>query len=207
MADGRTIRVQGHGEVQVAADRARVMLGVRTADAGVQAAVDRNSEAVRSVMAALTGAGVPDDAIQLSQFNIFYEDHNRAYAVNNQISLQIEDVTAVGRVLAAAIRAGANATGGVSFEVKDPSDAEAEALRLAVANARSRAETLAEPLGVTVGNVVSIDAQSPGPNAYASPSMHRLARSIVAPEVPVAGGELTIAAHIQVVYEIRQRES
>lgn len=204
MAEERTIRVQGHGEVQVAADRARVMLGVHTVDPSVQTAVESNSGVVRSVLAALKEADVPDDAIQLSQFNVFYQPDTSKYQVNNQISLEIQDVSSIGRILATAIRAGANVTGGVTFEVADSTEARAEALRRAVDDARSRAETLAASLGVAVGAVLSINDLASNPNVHMPAFSRRFPRSIAGPaEVPVAGGELTIAAGVEVIYQIR----
>lgn len=203
MPDDRTVRAHGHGEVRVAPDEAYLLLGVQRVDASAQAAVESNSQAVQSVLDALKGAGLPDDAILMSQFNIFYSQPDNTYTANNQVSIRLSDVGSVGRILGIAIRAGANVTGGINFGLADSSEAEAEALRRAVDDARSRAETLTAQLGVTLGEVVSVDAAHANPNVH-MPAFHRLTRSIVAPaDVPVAGGEITISAAVEVVYELR----
>jgi uncharacterized protein len=207
MADGRTIRVQGHGEVRVAPDRARLMLGVQRTDANAQAAVESNSETVRSVVDALKSAGVPEDAVQTSNFSIYYDAQNQVYTVNNQVAVRVAEVGTVGRLLGLAIRAGANMSGGISFEVEDSSEAEVEALRRAVDDARTRAETLAASLGVALGDVVSVDAPPPNPNIHAPVFARRALASPAFADVPVASGEITIPADIEVVYRIRVNET
>ncbi len=204
MWDEGTIRVQGHGEVRVAPDEAYLILGVHRIDASAQAAVESNSEAVQSVLDALKAAGLPDDAILLSQFNIFSSQPENTYTVSNQISMRLSDVRSVGQILGIAIHAGANVTGGITFGLVDSSEAEADALRRAVDDARSRAETLAIELGVVLGDVVSVNAALPNPNVHAPSFGRRAARSMAAPaEVPIAGGEITIPADVEVVYELR----
>jgi uncharacterized protein YggE len=201
MAEERILRVQGHGEVQVAPDQARVMLGVHTIDTGVQAAVERNSEAAQSVLDALKEAGLPESAVLMSQFNIYFNDHEKTYTANNQITVRVTDVSSVGRVLGLAIHAGANISGGISFELADSSEAEREALRRAAVDARSRAETLAAALGLALGDVIAIE--SPPPSPIVRPVFARAPMAVAGPsEVPVAGGQLTISAGVEAVYRI-----
>jgi uncharacterized protein YggE len=202
MAEERTIRVRGHGEVEVAPDRARITVGVETTHVDAVEAVERNSAAVQSVLEAVRGLGVADEDVRSAGFHIHHEMHpSPRYRVNNQVVILVRDVTRAGQILSAAVRAGANIAGGISFELSDSSEAEAEALRRAVEDARTRAETLTGSLGVVLGPVVSLD--SARGNEFPQPMFARVTRSIAAPvDVPVAAGVITIPADVVVVYNL-----
>jgi len=64
------------------------------------------------------------------------------------INVTIRDINQIGEILAAVTEAGANNIYGVNFTVSDPAALEAEARAEAMADARSRAESLAKLSGV-----------------------------------------------------------
>mgnify|MGYP001547363658 CR=1 FL=1 len=76
----------------------------------------------------------------------------------------------------------------------------AEARQAAVADARAKAETYAKAAGVTLGQILSISEDggaTPRP-LYAPMPMLRAANA-----VPVAAGEQSIIANIQIVWAIQ----
>ena len=72
----------------------------------------------------------------------------------------------VGEVIDLAFGAGANMLDGVSFSVKDDTAARAEALKMAVEDAKAKAAVLAEAAGFTTLEIESI--QESGVYAYDS---------------------------------------
>jgi uncharacterized protein YggE len=157
---------------------------------------------MQSIFDVLNGEGIASEKIRMSSFNIYFDPQAGSYNVNNQIQVELEDVQSAGRVLAAALRAGANIAGGVNFALSDSSETEAEALRRAVGDARSRAETLASSLGVTVGDVVSVDMNTGGMYNPGFSRERGLMSAAPARVVPLGVGDITIALDIQVTYEI-----
>ena len=88
------------------------------------------------------------------------------YQLTNTVGATIRQVDAVGVVIDAALAAGATSMDGLVFRLADPTDAFAEARRRAVADARSRAATLATEAGVSLSRVIAIvegGALMPGP--------------------------------------------
>jgi uncharacterized protein len=79
----------------------------------------------------------------------------------NQVMVRLDDMELVGRVVDAAVGAGANRVTGISFELSDPRTAYHEALRLAVARARAEAEVLADALGEPLGAVMQVSTGGP----------------------------------------------
>jgi hypothetical protein len=68
----------------------------------------------------------------------------------------VRDLPSLGSVLNDAVKAGANNISGVSLSVADQAALEADAREKAVADAKTRAQALAELSGVTLGEVVSV---------------------------------------------------
>lgn len=122
------------------------------------------------------------------------------YVATNNVEVTVRDLNRAGQVLSAATTAGANQMFGIRFELEDPSALLATARQKAVADARARAEKLAQLAGVKLGSAVSItelDSGSPGPMpAFA------MMRSEAANVAPVERGELTVSASVQIVYAL-----
>ena len=104
-------------------------------------------------------------------------------------------------IIDAALGAGANAMGGVDFFLADPSQAQSQALTLAVQNAGDDAETMAKAAGVTLLGVISIEESS----ASRTPRFMPLAMSFsgsqrgIAP-TPIEVGEITYTSDVTAKY-------
>jgi len=119
------------------------------------------------------------------------------YTASEQLSLKWHDVDTVGKALDGLVQEGDGQRIYASFALADPSKAQAEARTLAIGDARSRAEAMAQAAGVKVGPVLRIsDLSSPNiyyPNtASAAPSGQT--------QLPV--GTITVSASVEVDYAI-----
>lgn len=206
------ITVVGQGSATVEPDIARVTVGVETSAVTIAEAVAENEAQMESILAALSEAGIADRDIQTTNFSISLDrypepmprtDEGQAepvYRVSNMINVTIRDLDQVGAVLDAVIEAGANNIWGVSFTVDDPSEAQAEARADAVANARERAEALAELSGVELGPVMSVSEVVSGggiPMAYDA-----VVERAAGGGTSISPGELEIGYQVQVSYFI-----
>ena len=113
-------------------------------------------------------------------------------------------MTRVGEVLASAVGSGATSVGGLRFDLKDRAGAEREALRLAVQDARTRAEAAASGAGMKVDRVLKIEDHR-GPSPEPRPMMDvRMQMQASAPaDVPVAAGNISIRAMVTLTAAIR----
>ena len=98
----------------------------------------------------------------------------------------------------AAVDAGANTVWGPTLSRSDADRLYRDALVKAVADAKTRADTLAAAAGRTVGRVVSIveGGAAPGP-------LQDRAVGAVESSVPVVSGPQEITAVVSVTYELR----
>ena len=115
-------------------------------------------------MAALAAQEIAREDIQTVNYSLWaeqiYGDRGpegiAGYRVTNQVNATIRDIAKMGDVLAAVIDAGANSIHSVSFSVSDTAALEGEAREAAVADARQRAQSLAELAGVSLGDIQEI---------------------------------------------------
>jgi uncharacterized protein len=111
----------------------------------------------------------------------------------------VRDVNQLGDVLDKAVAAGANNIYGVNFSVEDTSKLEADARAKAVANAKSRAESLAQLNGVQLGEVLSV-SEVIGGSAY---PMDYGVKGLGGGGTPVQPGELEMSLSIQITYAVK----
>lgn len=210
---GRSISVVGQGEATGQPDQAQVNAGVQTQAATVAEASRENQEIVERIMQALDKSGIDKKDIQTTNYSIWPEQRHdprgngevavTGYNVNNIVNVTISDVDKVGAVLAALTDAGANSVHGISFGVKDTAALEQGARAAAMADARNRAEALADLAGVKLGEVQSISMSLGG--GYPMPMMGgaRFAMAEASAAPGISPGQLSVSVQVQVTYAIR----
>lgn len=208
-ASDRTITVTGVGQVALAPDMATLTVGARHEAGTAAEALARTSAGVRGIFAVLEAAGVAPRDMQTTGLSVSprwarsNSDMNAppritGYVAANSVMVRLRDLDALGGVLDAVITDGANTLGGVSFGLQDPDEAEDDARRLAVEDAMNRATVLASAAGVALGPVLTM---SEGGASLPQPRMMMEAMSDTA-GVPVAAGELTVSARVNIVFQI-----
>ena len=208
---GRGIEVVGIGEVEATPDEATLNFAVETSAPTSQEAAQQNAQQMDALIAALVAAGVPRNEIETRNFSIYPEyvtddrgenPRVRAYRVSNHVSFETTRLAEVGSLIDAGIAAGANRIDGISFGLRNPDAAEAEALREAVANARASAETLAQALGVPLGPILHAST-STNPIRPVPMMMGRAeAVQLQAFDTPIQPGQQTVQARVTLVFAV-----
>ena len=207
----RTITVSGSGVATTTPDQVQLSAGVTTTAATAAAALAENSGKMNAVFDTLKRIGIPDKAIQTSNFSASpqYSPYNQnasglqrivSYQVSNQIDITLGDPKRLGPVLDALVTAGANQINSVSFSIKDVEALETTARESAIADAHSRAQTYAKAAGVALGGVVAIQEGSVEPP---QPIYRAMATTVAAPPPPTAAGEQSVTANVTVVFELK----
>lgn len=203
------IEVSGTGSVDVQPDRARVTFAMETRAAAADAAAGANADAMAAVLAAVRSAALPGLEVETFGYSVRPEyamsndQRTReivAYTVLNNVGATITDVDAVGRLVDAAIGAGANRVGGISFFASETEAARREALSRAVRVARAEAEVMAESLGYRLGRPLQVNggADRPTPMLYQA-EMAMMAR---AADTPIEAGDQTVTARVTIRFAL-----
>jgi uncharacterized protein len=206
----RLIAMTGAGEVSAAPDMVTVTVGVVEQAEAAAAALNANTAKMTVLLQALKDAGIADKDVQTSNFSVNprYEfDQTRqtqkmvGYEVSNQVTIRLRKIADLGGLLDRLVQAGSNQVNGISFGIADTSKLEDEARRRATENARHKAEVYAKAAGVEIGKVVSISETT----SYRPPMPMVAARRMQADAapVPIAAGEATVSASVDVVWELK----
>jgi len=162
MAETR-INVSGTGETQVSADTAIISLGVSARDRDVLKAQQQVNAKIAAIRKALTDIGVKEESINTDYLNIYAsydyssdQEQIEAYNANSSLAIRVTDMDSVGALIDAAFAAGANTLGGISFSASDTAEARSESLKKAIADAKAKAEVLAEASGMKITGIESI---------------------------------------------------
>lgn len=168
----RRITVTGVGNVSGAPDIAVLSLGVETNNPDILPALQNNNSGVDAVIAALEAQGVEGQDIRTEYFNIYQDrpyvdpmipSENQpqpTYRVTHVLNITLRNTDMLGDVLNAAIEAGANVVNNVYFDINNRTELEGQARTAALADARVRAEQIANELGVELGDVVVVVEES-----------------------------------------------
>lgn len=207
------IWVTGEGKVSVVPDVAVLNLGVQVQSNSVAEAQNYAATTMTAVVAELDNFGIAQKDIKTSQFSIvpvrrWSEKDGReiliGYRVTNTVITKVRKIEDTGAIIDAAARAGGDyiVINSVSFTVDDPSAYYEEARELAMADARTKAEQLADLGKVKLGKPSYINetgAYMPVTRDF-YPEGAMLAPS--APTTPISVGETEIRLSVQVVYSI-----
>jgi len=205
------IWVNGHGEVTTVPDIASLQLGIEARKASVAEAQTEAMIAMDRVMAALKAGGVADKDIQTQYFSIQQvtrwdeekqEEKVIGYQVSNMVTAKIRDIAKTGSIIDAVAQAGGDFTriDNISFSIDDPSGYRKEARDKAMADAKAKADQLANLSGVTLGKPTYISESISYP-VY-PPPFRMPEAAAAAPMTPISPGEMKVSLDIQVVYAI-----
>ncbi len=207
-AEPATLTVAGYGETTTAPELAQIQAGVVTEARLASDAVSKNNEAMAGLFEALAKFDVKERDVQTVAFNVspvYSRSEPRgtapkliAHRVENRLSLKVRDLDKFGAILDALVGSGANAVHSISFSVEDSKPLEDGARRLALEDARRKAEIHADTGDVRLGKILALQE-----GGVARPQPFAARGAIAAFEaVPIASGELTFRARIVVTYEI-----
>ena len=207
-SDGTLLSVSASAEATRVPDVASLSTGVVTQAADANAALKANSAQMNKVVAAIRAAGIAERDIQTSGININpqyrYAENQpptiTGYQASNTVNIKVRDIAKLGEVLDALVASGANQVNGPSFEIDQPEAAYDEARQAALKKAQARAEMYAKSLGLRVRRIVSISEG--GGFRPPMPMMKAMAMDARAESAPVAPGETTLGANLDVVFEL-----
>lgn len=216
MGEGRggrpAVTVTGLGRVGREPDIARATLLVEATRETAAQARSVVAGLADAVIAALLAAGVAEGDLHTASIDVGPAWEQRGgepvrtgFSVSSRLAVTVRDLATVGDVIDAALGAGATGLDGVWFGLADGSAAAAEARRLAVVDARDRAETIAAAAGMALGPLLSVSEGVPGV-PFPGPAA-RLMAADAAPEAatPVVPGRVEVALSVTAAWSLVRR--
>lgn len=171
LAEETKLTVTGSGSVAVTADCVTIVLGVSETAKEVSEAQDAVNTKISAIYDALLAAGLEPKEIGTDSLSIDAEyDYSSitgtskltGYTAQNTLKIQTDRLDQAGAYIDAAFAAGANTLNYIRFSARNTEEAQQQALRLAVQQARTKAETLADAAGLKIESVTSMEESTSG---------------------------------------------
>ncbi|MGH9146898.1 MAG: SIMPL domain-containing protein [Vicinamibacterales bacterium] len=200
--------VTGEGVVRLPPDRAFVVMAAESRAKNPSEAQRANAKAMTNVQERLEQMGIKPPAVRTLGYDLQpeFEFANgrqtlRGYVARNSIEVTVDALDRVGDVIDASGSSGATTIQSVRFDVKSREASEREALKLAVADARLRAEAAAAGAGQRIDQIWRIEEsraviQPPQP-------MRMREDALAVASTPIVAGDVEVRARVTLSAVIR----
>lgn len=199
------IITHGTGRVEVTPNQATVTVGIQVQRATAAEAAAEANHVADQILNRLQQIGVRRQEIRTSgiQLTPVYTAPREGapqivgYRASYTLTLTLSELRLVGPAIDESVKAGANTIVGVSFGLKDVSEARKEALTAAVREAREKADAIARAAGLQIRGIERIVEEGVD---FIIPRMEQ--RAVPAPSVPtpIEPGTVTVTARVTIVF-------
>jgi len=210
----RTISVSGTGSVELAPDKATLVLSIVSREADVATAQSKAAEVAARILALADDLSIARNLVDTTSASIrpdyrwnreAEEQELRGYIAERQMLIEIRDLEQLGVTIEGAVKAGVNQVSPPQLDSSQRHDAYRDALEKAALDARENAARLAASLGLELGSPIRVDAGSgarpPMPGVSGRPFTMAMAEDAAAPETYNAA-DMRVSATISVVFEL-----
>ena len=191
--DLRTISVDGSSTIKVAPDKATISISIENTAKDAKLASAQNAQIMQNIQSAILGLAIT-------------KDNSReiiGYSVSNEITVTIDNIDMVGTVIDTAINAGASNVNSIEFGLKDSQVYKDKVLQQAIADAKRKAQVVANSLEKSIVNVVSVNTGSTYIEAKNfNNAMYMRAADATGATSPIQSGDISVRANVSVVFEM-----
>lgn len=198
--------VFGSGRVSVEPNAAILQLGVVTQDQALTTAQQNNAQIIHQVLQSFANLGVSQENIQTSDYAVYpqydYVDgaqQFKGYQVTHMLTVTIDTINQTGLIIDTAVQHGANRIASISFSVRDESLYYQQALQIALDNARVKAQTIAQSMGLHLNPTpIIIDEQTI--KSTTIPYQTFASTEVAGVSTDIEPGQLEIEAKVEVTF-------
>jgi uncharacterized protein len=206
-----TINVQGSSEIKVEPDEAEVWVGASFVKDTAEEAQNAVNSVINDIVDGLRYKGFTEDNMETTQLSLHEEyswnegkRESIGWRASQTLKIKTNDLTKVGEIVDVAVENGANQINNINFQLSDEREKEykKQALTEAAKNAKDKAETIAESLGVKLGTIKTVSES----NYYYAPYRYAMAEDsgmdAVEEAAKVLPSDVTVTANIAIVYNV-----
>jgi uncharacterized protein YggE len=200
----RIMKVNGKGMVEAEPDMVLISVGVITRDINPESAQNLNEAISKKLINSMLQIGITEEDIKTSSYTI-YPEYNyiegkqilTGYIVTHILDIKIKDISMAGKVINTAVANGANQINRVDFTLEDAKYHYNRALKLAVKDAASKAQSISAVMKVNFDSIpCSITEQS----TSFTPLLEQSTMKLIASEA-IMPGAIEITATIEAEFQ------
>jgi len=203
------ITAGGRGEVRLAPSYAYVLVGVTTQSQNAGETASENASRTAATISAMRALGLTEQQVTTAGYSLSptYEYPKNSqpklagFTARNTVRAEVRHLEDLGKVIDAAVSAGATDISSIQFLASSTVDARQNALAEAVKNAREEAAAIARAAGGTLGRLIAVNSggiTQPGyREAYQGVMLTSSSMAPAPPPpTPIVPGELSVVAQV-----------
>jgi len=207
-----TINVSGDSEITVDPDEAEVWAGISVVELTAEEAQSEANKVINEVIDGLRYKGISEEDIETERLNLYeerrYEDGEYnvvGWRASQTLKIKTEDLDKVGEIVDVCVENGANQVNRINFGLSEEKEQEykKEALAKATSNAKEKAETIADSLGVKLGEVRSVSEAQHYYRPYGYMMETKVGSAAVEEAAQVMPQKVDITGQISLVYNVK----
>ncbi len=212
VSSDKTINVEGDAELTFDPDQAEVLAGISILDESAEQAQTQANTIINNMITGFEASGISGYELEIEQLSLYEEfsydegvRRSAGWRATQILKIKIADLTKVGTIVDIAVTNGANQINNIEFSLTDEKQKEYEqqALAQATKNAKAKAETIAESLGVKLSKIKSVSESVYYYRPYAYTMEKTAGAEAVAEAAQLPPGQVSVTGHVNLVYSVR----
>lgn len=199
------ISVNGEGRIKVVPDRVEINLGVKNFGKDAAEVKKLNDETVDKVLKYIKKFGIPASDFKTTQVSLNktydYDKKKQTYQASQTVAIVLKDLTKYDQLMMGLMDNGVNSIDNVEFKSSKMEQHKSEARKLAILDAKKKAEDYVSVLNQKVGKAILITDNS----SHYQPPMYKnavfmLEASDSSSQQTLAIGEIDILTNVSVSF-------
>lgn len=203
------ISVTGEGKIKIAPDQVLILATVETKGTNSKDVKKSNDEQMESVLKLIKSMNLPQTDYKTKRVSLNpqydYEKKKTSYNATQTLEILLKDLSKYDELMEGLVNKGINRIDNVTFQSSKLAQYQSEARKLAMKEAKMKAEDYVSVLGQKVGTAINITDNSqtyyPQP-VYAMRAMKTESMDAAAPRETMAAGEIEITANVSVSFKL-----
>lgn len=205
-----TIAFDGEGKVFTKPDIAFVDFSVVTQGTRVKDVQEANTQKMNKVITFLKDSGIEEKDIKTTNYNLYpqynYENYKIpqiiGYQISQTLSIKARNLDKIGEILEGVVDVGINQVNFLYFGVEDDEQVKEQARKMAIDDAKEKAQKLAKELGIKLGKLTNFYENVSGyPVPMYSYKESGMGGGGTTPDIQT--GENEIIVNITLTYEVK----
>ena len=201
------INVSGEGKVKVAPDQASISVSIETKGTKAEDVKKENDKKMDAILKFIKNSNIAKEDYQTQRVslnpNYDYEKKKHNYIATQSVQILLKDLSKYDVLMEGLVDEGINRIDNVEFKSSKMMQLQSDARKLAVKDAKAKAEDFVSVLGQKVGKAILISDNTQTYNPPAPRmiySMKAVAMDESAPRETLAVGEIEITANVSLSF-------
>jgi uncharacterized protein YggE len=202
-----TVSVTGEGKIKITPDQVSVTIGVESKGTNSTEVKKENDTKIDAVLKSIKKFAIAKEDYQTQRVSLYpnydYEKKKQTYTASQTVEILLRDLSKYDALMSELTATGVNRIDNVEFKSSKLKELQSEARKLAVKDARAKAEDFGLGLGQKIGKAVSVSDNSQGympPRPMMYKAMNMAADGGAMERETLATGELEVIVNVNVSF-------